>query len=87
MLFKCNLLKNNNINKSLRGALNNNLTFKFYSKSTYSNNKTNSTLLKLVNEHLLCRTCTRRRQQIRVRRPLNAYCCLIFKYDEKNVGA
>jgi len=32
--------------------------------------KTNSTLLKLVNKNLLCHTCERRRQHMRVRRPL-----------------
>jgi len=37
----------------LLGALDNNLTFKFYYKSIRSYIKTNSTLLKLVNKNLL----------------------------------
>jgi hypothetical protein len=39
------------------GALDNNLTFKLYNRSFHSNTKTNSTILKLLNENLLCRTC------------------------------
>ena len=42
-----NLLKNNNINKILRRALDNNLTFKFIIGQS---NLINSTLLQLVNE-------------------------------------
>jgi len=53
------LLKNNNINKKLRRPLDNNLTFKLYNRSIHFNIKTNSTLLKLVNEHLISPTCVR----------------------------
>jgi len=79
IILKCtvskdhNLLKNNNTNKRLRGALDNNLTFKFYNRSVHSNIKTYSTILKLANENLLCLTCVRRRQHMRVLRLLNTY--------------
>jgi len=46
------------------------LTFKLYYRLIYSNTKTNSTLLKLVNKNLLCRRRLRRRQHMRVLRPL-----------------
>ena len=58
------------MNKSLRGALNNNLTFKFDNRSIQSNIKTNNTLLNLLNENFPCRTFVRQRQHMRVRRPL-----------------
>jgi len=50
-------LKKNNINERLRGALDNNLIFKLYNRSIYSNIKTNSILLKLVNKNLLYCAC------------------------------
>jgi len=39
--------------------------------SNHSNFKTNSTLLKLVNENLLYRPCVRRKQQMHGYHPLN----------------
>jgi len=37
----------------------------------HSNIKNDSTLLKLANENLLCRTYVRQRQRMQVRRPLD----------------
>jgi len=75
-----NLLKINNINKSLPGSqvLDSNFTFKFYNRAVHSNIKTNSIFLKLVNENLLCRTCVRWRQHMRLQRFLNYCCNLIY---------
>jgi len=47
-LLTHNLLKNDNSNKSLRGALDNNLTFKLYTRLTHSNIKTNIKICYIV---------------------------------------
>jgi len=44
---------------------------KFDTGSVHSNIKTNTTLLKLANENLVCSMCLQRRQHMRVRRPFN----------------
>lgn len=65
LLFKTghNLLLNNNINKNLSGALDNNLNFEFYNLLIHYNIKSNSTQLKLVIKNLPC-MCVRQKQHM-----------------------
>jgi len=61
----------------------------FDSGSIHSNIKTNSTQLKLLNKNLLCITCVRQRQHMRVQCPLNVhhliYCETKLQLDISNM--